>query len=259
MKRQLIHLLRYATLPTLLILWEFLCVEGAINSKLIPPPSSILISGIEMFQSGEMVSDLLASGGRWSMGFIVATLLGIFCGLLTGRLELFRATLQQVIQVFRPVPAISFVPLAIVWFGIGESAKYFLVAWGAFFPIWLNTHIGVSGVDRYYLWAAQSLGASRIRTVMTVILPAALPFIYSGLRTGIAVGFVCLVAAEMVGAYEGIGFRIIASHLVFRVDKMFVAICMLGILGAATDRIFSIVFLRVFPWMKTANSTVESK
>ena len=259
MKQQHIRLLMYATLPTLLVVWELLCAAQIINRQLIPPPSRVIQAALEMLQSGELFTDLQASLRRWSIGYLGASLLGICCGMLTARLAIFSATLQQIIQVFRPVPAISFVPLAIVWFGIGETAKYFLVGWGAFFPIWLNTHIGVSNVDRYYLWAAESLGASKIRMITTVILPAALPFIFAGLRNGIAVGFICLVAAEMIGAYEGLGFRVTASHLVFRVDKMFLAICLLGAIGALMDKLFSKVFLQVFPWLKTSNSRTANR
>jgi len=244
---------KYGTVPLLLLMWEVLCATGVINSKLIPPPTRVIVTAFEMIRTGELLGDMSASLLRWSLGFLYASVLGIMVGLLTGRIPILRATLQQVIQILRPVPAISFVPLAIVWFGIGEPAKYFLVAWGAFFPIWLNTHVGAANVDRYYLWAAESLGASKIRMVATVILPAALPFIFAGLRTGIAVGFICLVAAEMAGAYEGLGFRVTASHLVFRVDKMFVALCVLGLLGALTDKLFSGAFLRLFPWCKNGH------
>jgi len=244
---------KYATIPFLLLTWEALSATGIINTKLIPPPTRVLITALEMTRTGELLRDVSASLWRWLVGFLYASVLGILTGLLTGRIPILRATLQQVIQILRPVPAISFVPLAIVWFGIGEAAKYFLVAWGAFFPIWLNTHVGAQNVDYYYLWAAKSLGASKIRMVSTVILPAALPFIFAGLRTGIAVGFICLVAAEMAGAYEGLGFRVTASHLVFRVDKMFVALFMLGLVGALTDRLFSGAFLRLFPWCKNGH------
>ncbi|MEK9135671.1 MAG: ABC transporter permease subunit, partial [Bacteroidota bacterium] len=183
-----------------------------------------------------------------------AATFGIIIGLLTGRIAMLRASLEQIIQAVRAVPAISFVPLAIIWFGIGEPAKQFLVAWGAFFPIWLNTHVGATNVDRDYLWAAESLGASKTRILATVILPAALPFISAGLRIGIAMGFICLVAAEMAGAYEGLGFRVTASHLVFRVDKMFVALTVLGVLSAVVDKLFSVAWFRLFPWMRVGRS-----
>jgi len=110
--------------------------------------------------------------------------------------------------------------------------------------------VGATSVDRDYLWAAESLGASKTRILTTVILPAALPFISAGLRVGIAMGFICLVAAEMAGAYEGLGFRVTASHLVFRVDKMFVALTVLGALGALADRLFSAAWFRLFPWLR---------
>ena len=237
-------------IPALIVIWEFAGVFGLYDTNVIPYPSDVFNSAVGMFQSGEMVADVLISLKRWVIGFVYAMLLGVFLGILTARQTLFRIIFQPVIQFFRPIPAISFVPIAIVWFGIGEQAKHFLVMWGAFFPIWLNTHLGISTVNKKYIWAAKSLGASDIRIVTTVVLPAALPFILAGLRIGISVGFICLVAAEMAGAYEGLGFRITASHLVFRIDKMFVALILLGALGALSDKLFASAVEILFPWAR---------
>lgn len=248
--RNLNHrLVRYLTIPLVLLAWEAFCWSGVINSKLIPPPSKIVMTAVEMVKTGELMGDLVASMRRWILGFLYASTFGITIGLLTGRIPILRVSLEQIIQAVRAVPAISFVPLAIVWFGIGEPAKHFR-GMGSFFPVWLNTHVGAASVDRDYLWAAESLGASKTRILTTVILPAAFPFIFAGLRIGIAMGFICLVAAEMAGAYEGLGFRVTASHLVFRVDKMFVALTVLGALGGVADRLFSAACFRLFPWLR---------
>ena len=237
-------------IPILVLMWEIAGHFDFFDSKVIPQPSVIFDAAVVMFRTGEMFADILASLKRWSIGFSYAMVLGILLGILTARLTVFRVILQPVIQFFRPIPAISFVPIAIVWFGIGEQAKHFLVMWGAFFPIWLNTHLGILSVNQKYIWAAKSLGASNIRIITTVVLPAALTFILAGLRIGIAVGFICLVAAEMAGAYEGLGFRITASHLVFRIDKMFVALILLGVLGAVSDKLFMSIAEKLFPWAR---------
>lgn len=235
-------------LIVILSLWQFVSATDIINPGLFPPPTEVLAAFIDMARSGQLVSDILISLSRILVGFVFGAVCGIAVGLLTGRIAFLADSLGQLIQILRPIPAIAMVPITLVWFGIGELSKYFLVYWGVFFPIWLNTHLGASNVEQKYIWAAQSLGASRKQLFYKIIFPASLPMIIAGMRTGIAIAFVCLVAAEMIGAFGGIGYRIFASHMVFRVDRMMVGIMVLGILGAVTDRAFAFLAGRVFPW-----------
>jgi NitT/TauT family transport system permease protein len=237
----------------LILLWQF-GAPYVLNTSLIPPPSQISIALVEMARTGELLSDISVSMRRVLIGFALGSVAGTFVGLLTGRIKFLTDTLGQIIQVLRPIPVIALVPLAIVWFGIGETSKYFLVFWGVFFPVWLNTHLGASSIEQRYIWAAQSLGAGRQQLFYSVIFPSSLPMIIAGMRTGIAIGFVCVVAAEMSGAFGGIGYRIYASHMVFRVDKMMAGIVVLGLLGAIADRCFAFVVGRVFPWLETRNT-----
>ena len=141
-------------------------------------------------------------------------------------------------------------PLAIVWFGIGETAKISLVMWGVAFPVWINTHQGAIQVDKHYLWAIKSLGANKMQTLKEVILPSAMPFIATGMRVGVAFAFITLVAAEIAGAFYGIGYRISASHLIFRVDKMMLGITTLGILGLFADKMYTSAIKNFFPWVE---------
>ena len=127
---------------------------------------------------------------------------------------------------FRSIPTIAMVPLCILWFGIGEAAKLAIVTWGAFFPIWITTHIGVRDVHVVYLRSAACLGAGRFATLFLIVLPAALPFILSGLRQAIAVSLIVLVAAELSGASDGIAYMMSQGHQLFRVDIMFVGLAL---------------------------------
>ncbi len=241
------------TVPIFLFCWEVISRSGLFNINLFPPPSTVLQAFITMLMSGELIRDILVSLQRVFVGFAIGSFLGIFLGILTGRIKLLERTLGQLIQLFRPIPAIAFVPLAIVWFGLGESSKYFLITWGVFFPMWMNTYLGVSNVDVTLIWAAKSLGATDRKILYEVVLPYAVPFIIAGARVGIAIAFICLVAAEMAGAFGGIGYRISASHLVFRVDKMMVGLAMLAILGAGADALFSKLAARIIPWYEVRN------
>lgn len=243
------------TIPVFLVCWEVFSRLEVFNISLFPPPSRVFVTFFLMLKSGEMVKDIGMSLQRALVGYLFGCVAGIISGLLTGRFRVFRNTLGPLIQIFRPIPSIAFVPLAILWFGLGEESKYFLVFWGVFFPVWVNTHLGVSEVDRTLVWAARSLGARKQKILYEVILPAATPFIIAGARIGIAIAFICLVAAEMAGAFEGVGFRVSASHLVFRVDKMLAALAALGAMGAVSDRLFSWGVKKAFPWYGAASRT----
>jgi ABC-type nitrate/sulfonate/bicarbonate transport system permease component len=231
-----------------LLIWETLSSLNIINSTLFPSPSRIFNALMALALSGELWRDLFASLLRAFSGFLIGSLLGIFLGLICGRTRVFDYILSPFFQIFRPIPILALLPLAIIWFGLGEVSKIFLVSWGAFFPVWINTYLGVSRVEKTYLWAAQNLGADRSQLWRYVILPACAPPIVSGLRTAISLSFVVLVAAEMSGAYHGIGYRIGAYHLVFEIDKMMADISVLGLIGFLTDRGFALMIDRWLPW-----------
>lgn len=247
------YVLTIFSITALLAIWELVSRSGLFNISLFPPPSVVSRTFVTMLLSGELVSDVLISLQRVIVGFVIGSAIGVLLGVLTGRVRLLAKTIGQLIQLFRPIPVIAFVPLAIVWFGLGEPSKYFLIMWGVFFPVWINTHLGVSSVDTVLVWAAKSLGATDRQIIYEVVLPNAVPFVVAGARNGIALAFICLVAAEMAGAFGGIGYRISVSHLVFRVDKMMVGLVMLGILGAATDALFAKGVLLLMPWYEASD------
>lgn len=248
-------LLRASAVAAVLVLWQGLSVLPTHDPRLIPGPVAVVRAAETMARSGELASDVARSLARVAIGFAIGGGLAIIVAMLTGRSRWFADTLGSVVQLFRPIPVIAFVPFAIIWFGLGEASKYFLIAWGAFFPVWLNAHIGIANVDVTYIRVARSLGASRQTILREVVIPHALPFIVAGARIGIAIAFVCLVAAEMTGAFGGIGYRISTSHLVFRVDKMIVGLIVLGILGAATDAGLAWIARILMPWLRTAQTS----
>jgi ABC-type nitrate/sulfonate/bicarbonate transport system permease component len=230
-----------------LALWECAARLGIYNTIFLPQPTQCLGTLSIMIKSGELATDIGLSLQRAIIGFLAGSAFGTVVGLLTGRLKIFDYTFGQLIRLIRSIPSISLVPLVILWFGLGEFPKYVIVFWGVFFPVWINTHVGASHVSQEVIWAARSLGARKINLLYQVILPSSFPFIMAGMRAGIAIAFVVLVAAEMTGAFGGLGYRIYASHLVFRVDKMVVCIATLGAIGAIADIVFA-ALLRAIPW-----------
>lgn len=231
-----------------LVLWEGFSRSGVIDAQLFPPPSSVAVAFVRLLEDFSILKDTATSIARAITGFALGAGLGILIGVLSGSFNSMRRMLVPLIQVFRPIPSISLVPLAIVWFGLGEPSKIFLVTWGVFFPVWINTYLGVTKVDQMYVLAAKSLGASDRTIMLKVILPAAFPLIMGGMRVGVALAYLNLVAAEMAGAYVGLGFRVEYSHIVYQMDEMLVAIVLLGVLGATSDRGFAALVEKVLPW-----------
>jgi ABC-type nitrate/sulfonate/bicarbonate transport system permease component len=229
-------------------LWQGISSLPSASPRIIPSPLQVTSAFVEMLMDGRLLADAGVSIGRVLIGFTLGSIAAILCGVVTGRNQTARKLLGPIINLLRPIPAISIVPLAIIWFGLGETSKVFTVFWGVFFPVWVSTHVGVSSVNIEYLWVAQSLGVTRWAILGEVVLPGAATVILAGMRTGVSIGFICLVAAEMAGASSGLGFRISISHLTFRVDQMIAAIAMLGILGAVADKLFVSAAHKLFPW-----------
>ncbi|WP_159918053.1 ABC transporter permease [Pantoea sp. 18069] len=233
-----------------LLVWEIAPrVVPGVNIKMFPPPSHIARIFAEMtWETGEIWPHVAASLLRALWGFLLGSSVGIVLGVLTGRVLWLRQMSDPVVHGLRAIPAIAIVPLAIVWFGLGDVSKVMLIAWGTFFPVWLNTFIGVRDLPPVYLRSAASLGAGRFSTILFVALPAALPFVFAGLRHATSVAFVVVVAAELVGAEKGLGYLISFAHLVFRIDIMFVGLIYLGIIGFIADQFFAALLHRLFPW-----------
>ena len=242
-------MLNVAGVILFMIVWEVAPrVVPGVNLQMFPPPSGVVGTLWDLIASGELAGHAWSSLKRAISGFVLGSTAGVLVGLLTGRLMLLRDLSDPVLHSLRSIPSIAFVPLAIVWFGLGETPKIALITWGTFFPVWVNTFIGVRDVPNIYVRSAASLGASPVGIMLQVVLPAALPFVIAGLRQATAVAFVILVAAELVGASSGLGYLISFSHLVFRVDMMFVGLMALGALGFLADALFAAALDRIFPW-----------
>ncbi len=231
-----------------LALWWGVSVSGWVSNDLLPTPPMVWSAALEMHEDGVLWTDLQVSLRRAVTGFLIGALLGVGIGLCTARLSVFNLLLNPLLSLLRPVPAIALVPLAIVWFGIGEGSKHFVIAYTVFLAVWLNTHHGASDVAVTYIRASRSLGASRLREFVEVIVPAAAPHIVAGLRMGAALAFLSLVAAELSGASAGIGYRIQEARQYIRTDRMIVGLIELGVLGALLDLLFLRVSQRLVHW-----------
>ncbi len=236
------------SLTGVVVVWWLVASSGVISQDLFPTPGMVFSAAVELYQDGVLVKDLQVSLTRAAIGFTIGATLGVLVGLLTARVSVVSVALEPFLTLLRPIPAIALVPIAIVWFGIGEGSKYFVIAYTVFLAVWLNTHHGAAHVAGTYIRAARSLGASRLREFFEVIVPAAAPHIVVGLRLGSALAFLSLVAAELSGASSGIGFRLQDARQFIRTDRMFVGLIELGILGATLDMIFVAISNRLVHW-----------
>lgn len=248
--RDLIIRLRnfFPPLAVILATWQGIFELRLFNPVLFPSPAQVYLAAIDLARSGVLLSDLAASLRRAGTGFVIGATLGILTGLLTARIRFFAIGLTPLFNLLRPIPAIALVPLAVVWFGIGEESKYFVISYTVFLAVWLSTHHGMAHVPETYTRAAHSLGASRGLEFFQVDIPASAPHIFAGLRYGAAFAFLSLVAAELTGASAGIGYRLEEARQYILVDRMFVGLVQLGVLGATLDALFVWIGRKVVHW-----------
>jgi len=236
------------SVPLFLTLWQGLSISGWVNQTLFPSPLLVLASLAHHAMSGQLWRDLWASGSRVTIGYGLGAAAGILAGVLTGRNRLAGNLLVPVFQMLRPIPPVALVPIVILWFGLSETGKWFLVVWGVFFAVWISAHLGVQRVDPVLLRAAACLGARPSAVLVHVVLPAALPTTFVGLRTAIGISFFTLVAAELAGAFAGIAYRIELSHQNMQTAEMMAGLVALGLLSALADKGFGLLARRLVRW-----------
>lgn len=237
-----------------LAIWEALPrVMPGLNTQMFPPPSDVIETAWPMIISGELPQNIAVSVERALLGFVIASFAAIVIGAAMARLHVLCQLSEPILHGFRSIPVIALVPLAVLWFGIGETSKIALIVCGAFFPVWISTFIGVRDVHPVYLRSAACLGAPPLQTMMLVILPAALPMILAGLRQAIAISLIVLVAAELSGATLGVAHMMSLGYQLFKVDVMFIGLFVLGALGFGADRLFVWLTKRLFPWYLSAS------
>ena len=222
---------------SLFVIWHVASVY-LLNSILFPPPLRVMAKAVELARDGTLWENASISLRRIALGFFFGTLIGIPLGLAIGSFALVRRVLEPYTEFLRFIPATALITVAVIWFGIGEGSKIFLIIYTTVFIVIINTAAGVSAVAPNKIRAARSLGANSRQVFMYVALPATVPYILTGMRLAMGNSFVTIVAAELVAANAGLGKMIWDSRLYMLVDNIFVALLVLGLLGFTADRLF---------------------
>ncbi len=242
--------IRVSSLLGFFALWEIICHLGLVNPLFLPAPSGVLLTFGKLLRSGELVTHVSISLYRASLGFLLATVIAVPHGILIAWSRTVEDLTNPLMEFFRPIPAVALIPVAILWFGLGDVSKIAIIAFACYFPIILNTIAGVRQVDVNLLKVAKLFGANRMQTLTKIILPSAFPFIMTGMRLGLAVALILLIVTEMIGARSGLGLMIIEAEYTFKTEKMFAGIFAIGFIGFFLNEAMVLIERRFTRWKR---------
>jgi sulfonate transport system permease protein len=240
-------------LPLILAIgWEAAVRLGYAQGRLMPPPSRILETFWALAKTGELWTHTVATLARVLAGFVAGALAGTIVGAMTGASEALRRVLDPTVQALRAIPSIAWVPLFILWLGIFEASKITLIAVGVFFPVYLGVMAGIAGVDRKLVEVGRVFRLSRTALIRRVLLPAVLPDWIVALRSGLGLGFMFVVAAEFMGASEGLGYLLVDGQQLGKPDQILAAIIAFALIGKVCDGVLVAATRPFLTWRDVA-------
>lgn len=237
---------------SLLLLWEACAALGIIDVRLLSSPWLIFQSFFPLIISGDLIYNTWVSVLRVVWGFLAGAIPGILLGMSMGLSPFVRSAIEPMIAATYPIPKLAIMPLILLIFGLGETSKIFTIAIGVFYLVVINTMAGVLNIDKIYLEVAKNFGASRKDFYLTVALPGALPMIFAGLKLGMGMALILIVAAEMSAAKAGVGWMIWRAYDMFDIEQMFAALITLSVLGYIFSLILDWLERLVLPWKQAS-------
>ena len=219
----------------ILVVWQLLSAAGVISARVLPAPLDVARAGVELVGEGKLVGDVLTSARRAGIGFLIGGAIGFVLGLLNGFFPWSARLLDSSVQMGRNIPHLALIPLVILWFGIGETARLFLVALGVAFPIYINTYHGVRSVDAGLIEMSKTYGLTTWHLFRQVILPGALPSILVGVRYALGIMWLTLIVAETIAATSGIGYVTMNAREFLQTDVLVLGILLYAALGKLAD------------------------
>lgn len=232
----------------LLVTWEALARFGWIEPHLLPAPSKVALTAYKLTVAGTLLHDLAVSLLRAAIGFAIGGGIGFALGTLVGFSRIAEAVIDRSVQMVRAIPFLAVLPLVIVWLGVGEGQKIFLVALGVAFPIYVNTTLGIRQVDPKLIELGRVQGLSTRELITRIILPGALPSILTGVRFSLATAWLALVVAETIGAQAGLGFLALDAREFLRTDVIVLTVIIYALIGVAADSLARLLERRLLTW-----------
>jgi NitT/TauT family transport system permease protein len=233
-----------------MVIWSVLTYGGFVSALFLPPPGRVLAAGLEQFTKFEFANDILMSTYRVMAGFLAAAILGVPLGLFMGTFKAAEAFFEPLVGFIRYMPASAFIPLFILWLGIGDVEKIAIIFVGSFFQLVLMVSVVATSVPKEMLETAYTLGTKRFQVIRRVLLPASLPGIMDTLRIIIGWAWTYIIVAELVAAESGIGYMIINAQRMLQTGSIIFGILAIGVLGIITDYAFKWVHRWLFPWVE---------
>lgn len=233
-----------------LVGWQLLCSLNVFTPVEITPPLAVLDAGRQLWDEGVLQTNLLASLERVGEGLVIGVAVGVLLAVLSGLFWIAEDFIDPVLQAFRAVPVLGLLPLVVIWFGVGQTPKVFLIALGCVFPIYINTHAAIRGVDVKLIEAGQTFGLSRLGLVREVILPGSLPGFLVGLRFALVGSWLIVIVAEEINAQSGLGYLIMQAETTDRTDIMFLGLAIYALLGLLADAIIRFLDRRLLGWRR---------
>jgi sulfonate transport system permease protein len=243
-----LFLLSWIVPVAVVIIWEGLARAGMLSPQVLPAPSKVFSTAIKLVATGSLLGDLGVSLLRAAAGFAIGASVGLSLGILTGFSKVAEAAIDRSIQMVRAIPFLAALPLVIVWLGVGEAEKIFLVALGVTFPIYVNTTLGIRQVDPKLIELGHIQGLKSLELIRRIVLPGALPSILTGVRYALATAWLALVVAETIGAQSGIGFLAMDAREFLRTDVIVLTIVIYALIGVAADGIARMLERRLLAW-----------
>ena len=251
--------IRSLIIPLVLLLgWESLSASGAVSSVFLPGPVAVIGALAKQLTTGTLIANLVPTMQRYVLGFTLSCVFGIPIGLLCGVSARVRGYINAALEFLRPIPPIALIPVLILWLGIGNASKVAIVAYGAFWPIWLNTMLGVQEIPVLLRRSARVMGIHGTRYFTKVALPAALPKILAGVRISAAIALIVVIAAEMIEATSGIGYEIVNSEQTFHLANMLAYIVVISVVGYIVNGVLRLVEHRVYAGRGLSDISIEN-
>lgn len=248
LKRYLNFIEYFSIVIVIIALWQMLEVVEVIDPVTLPSPLQILETFLSMIGGGELLKHVLVSIVRVFQGYALAVIFGILFGIAIGLSKRLNRVTDFVIQILKPIPPIAWIPLAILWFGIGETSKIFLIFLGGFFPILINVTDGIQQTDKKLIEVAKVLETPKISFIAKVVIPSALPSIFTGLRVGIGSAWMCVVGAELIASDQGVGYMIMNARQFSQPDVVIIGMLAIGFIGKIIDVILKTIERKLIKW-----------